>query len=71
MKIIKHGKVNRVITCNCGCEFEYDQNDIQYGFNNTSITNCYLNNAYVICPDCGAKIFIQSPVQTYEIKLIG
>lgn len=69
MKILKHGKVNRVITCNCGCEFEYDEHDIQYGFNNAITVVTGWNSAYVICPDCGAKIFIQSPIQTQEIKI--
>lgn len=69
MRILKHGKVNRVITCICGCEFEYDPNDIQYdiryGFNDISTAG----TAYVICPECGAKIFLQLPIQSQKIEI--
>ena len=65
MKILKHGKVNRVITCLCGCEFQYDQNDIQYDIHFSTAAN---GTAYVICPDCGARIFLQFPIQNYPLN---
>lgn len=51
-KIIKHGNtkstaheiVTKCATCPvCGCEFEYDSDDVQRDIH---------NNAYVICPEC-------------------
>ena len=69
MKIIKHGKANRVITCNCGCEFEYEEGDIQCDICTIVSSTVGHKTYYLICPDCGAKIFIQSPVQTYQIQI--
>jgi len=52
MKVIKHGDtkstareiVTKRVTCPiCGCEFEYDSDDVQRDIH---------NNAYVICPEC-------------------
>lgn len=52
MKVIKHGDtkstareiVTKCATCPiCGCEFEYDSDDVQRDIH---------NNAYVICPEC-------------------
>lgn len=51
MKILKHGKVNRVITCNCGCEFEFDVADIIY----TGRFVCNEEVREVKCPWCGKK----------------
>ena len=54
MKVIKHGNtkstareiVTKCVTCPiCGCEFEYDSDDVQSDIH---------NNAYVICPECNA-----------------
>ena len=53
MKVIKHGDtkstapeiVTERTTCPiCGCEFEYDSNDVQRDIH---------NNAHVNCPECG------------------
>lgn len=53
MKVIKHGDtkstapeiVTERVTCPiCGCEFEYDSNDVQRDIH---------NNAHVNCPECG------------------
>ena len=52
MKVIKHGDtkstareiVTKRATCPiCGCEFEYDSDDVQCDIH---------NNTYVICPEC-------------------
>ena len=53
MKVIKHGDtksttpeiVTKRITCPiCGCEFEYDSDDVLHDIH---------NNAHVNCPECG------------------
>lgn len=53
MKVIKHGDtksiapeiVTKRVTCpNCGCEFEYDSDDVLHDMH---------NNAHVNCPECG------------------
>lgn len=70
MKVLKHGKVNRVVTCNCGCEFEFDMGDIQSVYDISSSTAMSsFPKKYVICPDCGAKIYIISPLDTQEYKI--
>lgn len=65
MKVIKHGDtkstspeiVTKRTTCPiCGCEFEYDSDDVQRDIH---------NNAYVICPECNAlcaeKFLLNNP----------
>lgn len=65
MKVIKHGDtkstapeiVTERTTCPiCGCEFEYDSNDVQRDIH---------NNAHVNCPECGCflcrKILTKQP----------
>lgn len=56
IKVIKHGqKVFRVICENCGCEFEYELDDLTEEFDKESLT--YGAKVRVIkCPDCGHKI---------------
>lgn len=63
MKIIKHGTVNRVNVCgNCQCEFEYDNNDIRV---ETPLYSTAVESyRYVLCPDCGAKIYIDQQTST-------
>lgn len=58
IKIIKEGKKTKFIkTCpDCGCEFEYEAEDLQ-----TDYTICLTSypckyNTYVICPCCGRHI---------------
>ena len=68
MKILKHGTVNKVVVCGCGCEFEYDTDDIHHeqSYSLTTATT----PAYVICPDCGAVIFLTiQPFQTFQLKV--
>ena len=63
MKVIKHGTVNRIKVCgNCQCEFEYDNNDIQIEIPLSS--TAAVSYRYVLCPDCGAKIYIDQQVIT-------
>ena len=60
MRIIKHGKLKRQITCNyCGCEYEFDIEDTYtdaLGYVTTA--GFWNNNRYVDCPDCGLKTLI-------------
>ena len=45
IKIIKEGKKEYYITCfQCGCEFSYELEDINY-------------NSYVECPCCGKSLY--------------
>lgn len=56
MKIIKPGCLpkNRG-TCNyCGCEFEYDSNDV---YTAPTLTTTW-GSAYVICPYCGRTVYL-------------
>lgn len=57
IKVIKHGpKKFRIICPNCGCEFEYEIEDVEYG--------------HVECPDC--KKSVQHPNQNeYQIPYIN
>ena len=54
IKIIKEGKTGKFTkTCpNCGCEFEYEQEDV-YG-------------TYVICPCCGKHLHHNSYIAYYN-----
>lgn len=65
MRILEHGQYYEKgpITCaHCGCKFMYDCNDIirteQYTLSTINFT------PYVICPDCGANIYV-SESNTY------
>lgn len=59
IKIIKQGKTRMFAkTCqSCGCEFEYDDSDlnIDYGVGLTPSPPKY--NIYVVCPCCGKRIY--------------
>ena len=58
IKIIKQGKTGNFIkTCpNCGCEFEYEQEDVKVDSSVclTSYPSQY--STYVICPCCGKHL---------------
>ena len=58
IKILKHGKKQKFTkTCpDCGCEFEYEIEDLKtdYSICLTSYPGRY--NRYVLCPECGFKI---------------
>ena len=52
IKIIKSGKdriVNYRTKCSCGCQFEFDSNDILRGN--------YTGKYFVSCPDCSFSIY--------------
>lgn len=62
IKVIKHGKKPKFKkTClNCGCEFEYEQEDLvtDYNWNLTGTSLSYPRRIrrVIICPDCGERL---------------
>ena len=62
IKVIKHGQKPKFkkVCSNCGCEFEYEQEDVitDYNWNLNSLTWTYPRRIkrVVICPDCGEKL---------------
>ena len=60
MRIIKHGKLKRQITCNyCGCEYEFDIEDTYTDTRGyVTTTGFWNNNRYVNCPECSLKTLI-------------
>ncbi len=62
IKVIKHGQKPKFkkVCSNCGCEFEYEQEDVitDYNWNLNSLTWNYPRRIkrVVICPDCGEKL---------------
>ena len=68
MKIIKHGSKyskNKIAICPlCGCEFEYDNNDIGIDKSFCSMTfplfSTYKN--YVKCPECDKEICLSTKI---------
>ena len=65
IKVIKHGtKVFRVICPVCGCEFEYELDDLTEEVDKESLT--YGAKVRVVkCPECGEKIKHQEYKETY------
>ena len=59
IKVIKHGKkpvMKR--TCSvCGCEFEFELEDLQTDYTITLTSYPSQYRRYVICPDCGERIY--------------
>ena len=57
MKIINSNKKNNILYCNCGCEFEYTNDDIdkEYSF---YLGNLLQEQRFVKCPECGLKHYI-------------
>lgn len=60
--ILRHGYNQKVCYCTCGCIFAYEEEDLI-----TEPTQSYARTAvgataikYVICPECGAKVYIAS-----------
>ncbi len=84
MKILKHGreylKEHNIILCRCGCEFEYDEDDlIRYDrtiFHNMEtpkisddgyyITKTVKHIKGVKCPECEAKYDIKTTEEIYK-----
>lgn len=65
MEVLKHGKVYeedikaRTVTCECGCEFRFEGNDIVHKITPTMdydpLMQNYINiHEYIVkCPECG------------------
>lgn len=68
MKIIKHGSKyseNKIATCSlCGCEFEYDDNDIgiDKSFNSMTFPLLSTYKTYVKCPECDKEICLDTKI---------
>ena len=74
IEVIKHGrKKKEMATCPfCECEFTYEQEDVQYedryiptwSITTTGLISTY-KYPYVICPDCGQRIYLQVTYDFY------
>ena len=58
IKIIKQGKQTKFkkICPDCGCEFEYEQEDVNVDYTVCLTTYPGKYNTYVICPCCGKHL---------------
>lgn len=71
MKVIKHGnfyKENRTVKCICGCEFEYDTDDIESEYEIIYTTLPRQLTRYVLCPECGARTDIGKTYKYSELE---
>lgn len=59
IKIIKQGKQTKFtkICPDCGCEFEYDDSDLNVDYSVCLTTYPPQYNTYVVCPCCGKRIY--------------
>ena len=62
MKIIKHGKQyeqeNNIAECECGCKFQYDENEILYTRNRNDYDGAFdykVAYTFVKCPECNRE----------------
>ena len=59
IKIIKQGKTKFTKICpDCGCEFEYEQEDVKVDHSSCSCLTTYpcKHETYVICPCCWKRL---------------
>ena len=58
IKIIKQGKQTRFkkICPDCGCEFEYEQEDVKVDHSCCLTTYPPKYNTYIVCPCCGKRL---------------
>lgn len=60
IKIIKEG-TRKIAKCpNCGCEFSYEEEDIEKDglLVNNSV---FIGKTWAICPQCGKEIVLETP----------
>ena len=59
IKIIKEG-TRKIEKCqNCGCEFSYEEEDIEK--DGTLLNNSvFLGKTWVVCPQCGKEIVLST-----------
>ena len=57
IKIIKEGTIKIEKCPNCGCEFSYEEEDIEKDglLANNSV---FLGKTWVVCPQCGKEIVL-------------
>jgi len=56
--VIKHGrKVYKAVCPTCGCEFLYNDEDIEY--DKDERYGLYIEPKFVKCPDCDSKLDIE------------
>lgn len=59
MEIIKHGNTMMHGKCSaCGCEFLYNENDIELSETRINAYESRIDYRYVNCPECGKEIKI-------------
>ena len=67
INILKHGNKKKfTVTCpDCGCEFEYETEDLKadYSLCLTSYPGQY--RRYIVCPECGKMIYHDSILEPY------
>lgn len=62
-EIIQHGAYyNRTAYCSCGCIFTYDEEDVIKDLSNAGTVTNVPTLRYVICPECGARVYIPTIV---------
>ena len=60
IKIIKEG-TRKITKCpNCGCEFSYEEEDIEKDglLANNSV---FIGKTWVVCPQCSKEIVLETP----------
>ena len=62
-EVIQHGVYyNRTAYCPCGCIFTYGEEDIIKDLSNAGATTTVPVLRYVICPECGARVYVPTIV---------
>ena len=62
-EIIQHGAYyNRTAYCSCGCIFTYGEEDVIKDLSNAGTATNIPTLQYVICPECGARVYIPTIV---------
>ena len=62
-EIIQHGAYhNRTAYCSCGCIFTYGEEDVIKDLSNAGTATNVPTLRYVICPECGARVYIPTIV---------
>lgn len=67
MEVLEHGKFfnkDTKIDCICGCKFKYDTGDIRHDYSLAYTTNPQQFKIYVECPECGAKTYLGTTIQS-------
>ena len=62
-EVIQHGAYyNRTAYCSCGCVFTYEEEDVIKDLSNGGSSANVPMLRYVICPECGARVYIPTIV---------